>query len=223
MNDEKKANNEKLKNDLKNTFADILDDLVEDEKKKTGLGNNQIADEIGIGQGQLSKHLNAQAELKISSLVKIAKYFGVSTDYLLGLTKLKSPNEDYKTVHKVLNLSDGSIKNVKAMNKNNDGFAYVLNLLLDNTEETSKYFKSCILNIIKYLSDMSNADAEANDSYDDYNPFSIESLEKDIEEGNNPYKIKNAKELEAVHLFRITNITTALAKKIKEKYLSDIK
>ena len=74
---------EKLKEDLKGIFADILNNLVESEKKKTGLGNNQIAEKIGIGQGQLSKHLNAQTELKISSLVKIAKYFGVSTDYLL--------------------------------------------------------------------------------------------------------------------------------------------
>ena len=214
---------EDLKKDLKDTFADILTDLVADEKEKTGLGNNQIAEKIGIGQGQLSKHLNAQTDLKISSLVKIARYFGVSTDYLLGLTKLKSPNEDYKTVHKVLHLSDGTIINVKKMTENIDGATYVLNLLLDNTEGTSKYFKSYILNMIKYLSDMSNADAEANDSYDDYNPFSMESLEKDIEEGNNPYKIKNAKELEAIHLFRITNITTALAKKMKEKYLSDVK
>ena len=214
---------EKLKEDLKGIFADILNNLVESEKKKTGLGNNQIAEKIGIGQGQLSKHLNAQTELKISSLVKIAKYFGVSTDYLLGLTKLKSPNEDYKNIHKVLHLSDGTITNVKTMTEKIDGATYVLNLLLDNTEDTSKYFRSYILNIIKYLSDMANVNAESNDSYDDYNPFSMESLEKNIEEGNNPYKIKNTKELEAIHLFRITNITTALAKKMKEKYLSDVK
>lgn len=103
-----------FKNNVKNKLADTLDDLVTEKKKNSGLGNNQIADEIGIGKGQLSKCLNAQTELGISSLVKISQYFGVSTDYLLGLSNLKSTDENYKTVHKLTGLSDKAIETLQA-------------------------------------------------------------------------------------------------------------
>ena len=91
-------------------FADILDDLIAEKKENTGLTNNQIAEEIRIPPSQLSKYRNADLQLRVGSLVKISKYFGVTTDYLLGLSKLKSPNEDYKTVHKVTGLSDKAIQ-----------------------------------------------------------------------------------------------------------------
>lgn len=129
-----------FKNNVKNKLADTLDDLVTEKKNNSGLGNNQIADEIGIGKGQLSKCLNAQTELGISSLVKISQYFGVSTDYLLGLSNLKSTDENYKTVHKLTGLSDKAINNINAdLISGNNSIIDVLNVLLEH-KYRSTYF-----------------------------------------------------------------------------------
>lgn len=67
-------------------FADILSDLMTNEKPKT---HQEIAEEIGVPKASISKYINDNGEAGINSLVKIARYFNVSTDYLLGL----SPNK----------------------------------------------------------------------------------------------------------------------------------
>ena len=79
---EEKARYKKI---IVDTLADKLSDFVEEKKKKEGITNNEMADLMKIEQGQLSKVLNSGTELGISSLVRIAKYFNVSIDYLAGL------------------------------------------------------------------------------------------------------------------------------------------
>ena len=68
-------------------FADKLSDLISDEKPKT---YQDIADETGVPKASISKYINDNGEAGINSLVKIARYFNVSTDYLLGLTPVKT-------------------------------------------------------------------------------------------------------------------------------------
>lgn len=46
-----------------------------------------IADDIGCDVSLVTKHYNGQRTVTMEHLVKYAKYFNVSTDYLLGLTK----------------------------------------------------------------------------------------------------------------------------------------
>ena len=218
MSDVKSVNKEKnslKKENLINIMADRLDDLIEDEKKCNKITNKQIAKEIEISESQLSKVLNAQTELGISSLVKIAKHFNVSTDYLLSLTNLKCPKEDFKTIHKVTGLLDESIKNLYSMNKKYDGTTYVLNLMLANPK-----FSVLLLEMMQYLLDMSNAGTGPYDDYKGYDTMSKQSMEIDIEKENNSYRIKNKKDLEYLHLFKITNILQNIAKEMKEEYLS---
>lgn len=215
MSDIKDEERKKKKQNLKNLFADRLEDLVENKKKSTKTSSKEIAEGIQISESQLSKALYAQTELGISSLANIAEYFNVSTDYLLCLTDLKSSKEDFKTVHKVTGLLDESIKNLYSMNRKYDGTTYVLNLMLANPK-----FSVLLLEMMQYLLDMSNAGRGPYDDYKEYDTMSKQSMEIDIEEENNPYRIKNKKELEYLHLFKITNMLQNIAKEMKEEYLS---
>ncbi|MCL2109456.1 MAG: helix-turn-helix domain-containing protein [Oscillospiraceae bacterium] len=70
---------------LKSIFQERLEDLVFDKKKAAKLTQNQIADEIGIATSALSNYLNSDREAGAVAVYKIAKYFGVTADYLLGL------------------------------------------------------------------------------------------------------------------------------------------
>lgn len=201
-----------FKDITKENFSDILGDLITEKKEKTGLTNNQIADEIGIGQAQLSKILNQKIELGISSLVKIARYFHVSTDYLLGLTDLKSTKVELKTIYKVTGLLDGSITNLASMNKNDKESIYILNLLLDQNKETSKSFKKLLFVFKKYLLSLLNTTQKHDDLK--YIPIPEQDIRQDYEESQLYDELEGK---EYYHLFRIGEFAKQLAIKLKNE------
>ncbi len=202
---------ESFKDITKENLADILGDLIEEKKKKEELTNNQIADGIGIGQAQLSKILNHKIELGISSLVKIARYFHVSTDYLLGLTKLRSTTKEFKTIYEVTGLLDGSITNLANMNKNDKESIYVLNLLLDIKKESSKPFKKLLLVFRKFLLSLLNNGTKKHDDLK-YIPLSEQDIRQDYEESE---MYEELEEKEYMYLFKISEIAKQIAKKLK--------
>ena len=63
-------------------FADRLSDLITESGKTL----RQIASEIGISYPTLSTYQNGIQKANIEALAKIANYFNVSADYLLGLS-----------------------------------------------------------------------------------------------------------------------------------------
>ncbi len=62
-------------------FAERLKEL----RLEKGLSLKQLEREIKIGVASLCRWENEKADVKGSQLILIAKYFGVTTDYLLGL------------------------------------------------------------------------------------------------------------------------------------------
>ncbi|MBQ2450232.1 MAG: helix-turn-helix transcriptional regulator [Lachnospiraceae bacterium] len=50
----------------------------------------EIADMLGTSQTMYARYERGANELPIRHLIRMAKYYNVSTDYLLGLTKEKS-------------------------------------------------------------------------------------------------------------------------------------
>ena len=54
-------------------------------KKDSGLSNMKIAKAIGVGDTTICRWENGKADIKSKELVKLAQFFGVSTDYLVGL------------------------------------------------------------------------------------------------------------------------------------------
>lgn len=75
------------------TFAERLTDLLSAKEVKP----NTLAKETNIGQSTISNLMNPKEEnprIPGSDIIReLAKYFGVSSDYLLGFTDVKSNNE----------------------------------------------------------------------------------------------------------------------------------
>lgn len=57
-----------------------------------GLSQKEVAKDLNISQGLLSHYENGKRECNLDLLVKIANYFDVSCDYLLGRTTMPKPN-----------------------------------------------------------------------------------------------------------------------------------
>ena len=64
-----------------NQFAERLKEL----RLEKGLTMEELAKATQIGSSSISRWEKCQADIKSSQLIILAKYFGVTTDYLLGL------------------------------------------------------------------------------------------------------------------------------------------
>lgn len=90
-------------------FADNLGDLI---SKSKPFGIHELAKGSGVSSGSLSKYQNDAAEVGINNLVKIAEYFDVSTDWLLGLS---SDPQRIPTATDELGLSFKAVKYLQAL------------------------------------------------------------------------------------------------------------
>ena len=81
---------------------------IGDLRTKIGLSQKELAEMIGVSASQLSRIENGETQ-SISSelLIKLAKAFGVSTDYILGLTTISTPKS--RDISE-LGLSEGAVK-----------------------------------------------------------------------------------------------------------------
>ena len=64
-----------------NKFNQKLKELREESK----LLQKQLATELGVSQVSIARWETGAREPSFDDLIKVAKYFGVTTDYLLGL------------------------------------------------------------------------------------------------------------------------------------------
>lgn len=118
---------------MKSTYsiADRLDDIV---KEKGGTVTGDAA-EMGISQCTLSDMLNdKRTNIKIDTLKKICCYYGISSDYLLGLSDVKNTNSDIKQINISTGLSEKAINQIIRMKESDPNMIYCLNVLLENDE-----------------------------------------------------------------------------------------
>lgn len=90
-------------------FSERLNKLLEEED----ISQELFATRIGGSAAVVSKYRSGRGIPKSSALVRMSKVLNVSTDYLLGLSELKSRNDEEKVVYKVTGLSDDAIKVLK--------------------------------------------------------------------------------------------------------------
>lgn len=67
----------------KNYFKENLKTLRQGEK----LGQVELSQKTGLSKSSISAWENGISEPTMSALIVLAKYFGVSIDYLVGLEK----------------------------------------------------------------------------------------------------------------------------------------
>lgn len=66
-----------------------MESRIKQLREDRGLIQAILASELGITQQMLSKYERDIALVKVDVLIKIAKYFNVTTDYLLGVSDVK--------------------------------------------------------------------------------------------------------------------------------------
>ena len=64
---------------------------IRDLREDNDYTQKQIADFLGIQQNTYSQIENGVSSIQVDYLIKLAKFYHTSTDYLLGLTSTKKP------------------------------------------------------------------------------------------------------------------------------------
>ncbi len=57
-------------------------------KKESGLSNVKLAQGIGVSHTTICRWENGKCDIKSNELIKVAKFFVVSADFLIGLVDL---------------------------------------------------------------------------------------------------------------------------------------
>lgn len=104
-----------------------------------GLPPSRISDWVGINK----KKTDAFREPRIEGFTKIAKFFEVSVDFLLGENECKTPEDE--EIHRIIGLSDCAIQQLKETQRkqtediDSEKRLLVLNYLIENMTETALF------------------------------------------------------------------------------------
>lgn len=165
------------------TYVQRINDLVEEEQRKTGKKINDIAKDIGISAGALSNYRGQQTKYdpkkpqvpNLLSTQKIANYFHVSLDYLVGDTNIKTPHITTAAASKKYGLSENALQILALLTKSSDekmrydGSDYQFSEALDginwifDTEAPVEFFSMVARYAKKYYDHSASFSKEAED------------------------------------------------------------
>ena len=77
---------------------------------ESGKTLRDIANDTGISRAALNNYANDKAEIGINNVVKLAKYFNVSADYLLGLSDAKTNDKELQAICDFVGLSNNAVE-----------------------------------------------------------------------------------------------------------------
>lgn len=83
----------------------ILGDMIAELRQDSGMNQKNLADVLKVSVATISHYESGKSYPDLDTLIRIANYFGVSVDYLLGRTRIKV---DFETFHRQVKLLDGT-------------------------------------------------------------------------------------------------------------------
>lgn len=138
------------------------------EKKLT---QNELAMALGVSNKTISVYEKGTSSPTLETLEKIAAYFNVTIDYLIGYSD--KPNPEVETISAELNLSEEAVTAIMLLT-NNKNKSNLISNLLENSN-----FINFLTNIALYLS-MSNEDIDkmTHQVFDDF-PVSLPRMSQE--------------------------------------------
>lgn len=108
----------------RNTFATRLKMLREER----GMNQNELAKDLGVSRGSISFYENGSRLPDIDVVYRICSFFGVTSDYLIGLTN--NQNKANMEIGRRLGLTDSTIS-ILEHNRNKVSYTSILNYLIN--------------------------------------------------------------------------------------------
>lgn len=125
-------------------------ELVDKEKSRESIAKKMTEQGLNCNTSTITKHYNGDRTISTEYVIKYAKYFGVSTDYLLGLSDVATTNIEIKAICEYTGLSELSLKVLNICNQIKQlesdiykyGYIDVINFLLEKTYKNDNLFNT---------------------------------------------------------------------------------
>lgn len=209
----------------------IVYERIREEIDKCGLSRKELAEELGCDVSTIAKHYNGDREVNSEFIVKYAKRFNVSADYLLGLTNAATNDKDIQFIcdHTGLNAAAVSTlcelkEPLNIMNLVPRDIISVVNFLINDmdfqiTDDGCAYRSAILPRLTEYL--LLACDGDDQEVYVTQNGMIFESREKAKEELKKIKRdIKTVYSTNAVDLVDAAffDLLTDAIKQAKERY-----
>lgn len=83
----------------------IVGERLRDLRKNRGYSRRELAEFIQIGEANIQRYESGESDAISENVLKIARYFNVSTDYLLGLSDTPASYSNDLTVDELAALA----------------------------------------------------------------------------------------------------------------------
>ena len=115
-----------------------MESRIKQLRENRGLIQEILASELGITQQMLSKYERDVLCIKVDVLKKIAEYFNVTTDYLLGISEVKRDLQGQMKVNKTLDTYYDLIEIYKGLDEYNQELVWSIMQTVKKTGEKRK-------------------------------------------------------------------------------------
>ena len=161
-------------------------------REQRGITQQELADKLKITRQSLSLYEKAERTINIELLARIADFFNVSTDYLMGRTDTATMNEDIQTACKITGLSEEAINKFAKILNDNEKYEYTITIddiigdyhFPELLYYINKYSKQELLQLLKkYMPDLK--------IFNDEKTILINGVDKEETEKNYSFIINN--------------------------------
>lgn len=94
----------------------IFPSRLRDLRKEKGVSQEAVARKLGVSKSTIGLYETGGTLPDAKTLFNFAKYYGVSSDYLLGLSNSKSADINIRAISDLLGISEGVISELVSMN-----------------------------------------------------------------------------------------------------------
>ena len=115
-----------------------MESRIKQLRENRGLIQEILASELGITQQMLSKYERDALCIKVDVLKRIAEYFNVTTDYLLGVSEVKRDLQGQMKVNKTLDTYYDLIEIYKGLDEYDQEMVWSIMQTVKKTGEKRK-------------------------------------------------------------------------------------
>ena len=138
----------------------MFDDRLTKIREEKGLNKKEAAAKLNMPYSTYLSYENNEREPNSETLIQISKFFDVSIDYLLGISSVKSINEDIKQACKTTGLTEKAINALQFFVENEPFGMIYLNELIEELKKHTEENAPLLYEIIEYLHYVKNPTAE---------------------------------------------------------------
>lgn len=150
-------------NDItKKNIGKIINNVLAEKE----IMQKELAEHLGVTANTVSYYLSGERCPDIDKLIEISRFLNVSTDYLLGISTVKSRNPKINAVCDYTGLSELSIKKLSEWKEQKFSYYYGYNSFYTTYQKlqffdnfiSSEYFDDIFSFAVKYTSELSQVE-----------------------------------------------------------------